>query len=243
MIGTDSLAGDVPASPTACRQPVNATCWHQAASVSAGRQPHCNPHTALRSSASHGLVGPDPVTARTNRPSKIAGTATPDTSASPRSGPSRAAICAGRFAATLRACFRPSADSCARGRAGLEGCRAPTSLAVRKLRRRRSHRLDDASGDPCATGCWFDTGSKSSEGRSVATSRKARRSFSFASSARAWSLAQTASRTAVSPSRNRSFSLSDGMGSSWLGRGWGQTWSVGMIHSSPMAVWRGRVTM
>ena len=31
--------------------------------------------------------------------------------------------------------------------------------------------------------------------------------------------------------------------SSWPGSGWGQTWSVGMIHSSPMAVWRGRVTM
>src|SRR5579859_3462582 len=27
------------------------------------------------------------------------------------------------------------------------------------------------------------------------------------------------------------------------GSGRGQTWSVGMIHSSPMAVWRGRVTM
>jgi hypothetical protein len=37
--------------------------------------------------------------------------------------------------------------------------------------------------------------------------------------------------------------LSDGMGSFWPGSGCGQTWSVGMIHSSPMAVWRGRVTM
>ena len=27
------------------------------------------------------------------------------------------------------------------------------------------------------------------------------------------------------------------------GSGRGQTWSVGMIHSSPIAVWRGRVTM
>jgi hypothetical protein len=35
----------------------------------------------------------------------------------------------------------------------------------------------------------------------------------------------------------------DGMRSSRLGSGWGQTWSVGMIHSSLMAVWRGRVTM
>ena len=34
-----------------------------------------------------------------------------------------------------------------------------------------------------------------------------------------------------------------GFGSSWPGSGWGQTWSVGMIHSSPMAVWRGRVIM
>jgi hypothetical protein len=49
--------------------------------------------------------------------------------------------------------------------------------------------------------------------------------------------------TAVSPSRNRSLSRSDGMRSSWPGSGCGQTWSVGMIHSSPMAVWRGRVTM
>jgi hypothetical protein len=34
-----------------------------------------------------------------------------------------------------------------------------------------------------------------------------------------------------------------GFGSCWPGSGWGQTWSVGMIHSSPMAVWRGRVIM
>jgi hypothetical protein len=36
---------------------------------------------------------------------------------------------------------------------------------------------------------------------------------------------------------------SDGTRSSWPGSGCGQTWSVGIIHSSPMAVWRGRVTM
>jgi Kef-type K+ transport system membrane component KefB len=35
----------------------------------------------------------------------------------------------------------------------------------------------------------------------------------------------------------------DGKCSSWPGSGCRQTWSVGMIHSSPMAVWRGRVTM
>src|ERR1700722_4363068 len=29
------------------------------------------------------------------------------------------------------------------------------------------------------------------------------------------------------------------LSSSWPGNGSGQTWSVGMIHSSPMAVWRG----
>jgi hypothetical protein len=34
-----------------------------------------------------------------------------------------------------------------------------------------------------------------------------------------------------------------GFGWSWLGSGCGQAWSVGMIHSSPMAVWRGRLIM
>src|SRR5215216_6589266 len=39
MIG-GSLAGTPPASSTASRQPVNDTCWHQAADVPAGRAPH-----------------------------------------------------------------------------------------------------------------------------------------------------------------------------------------------------------
>jgi hypothetical protein len=66
--GDRRAAGSAPSRCTQGLQSDQCTPWHQAGRVSAGHQPHSNPHTALRCKRQSLPGGSRPATARTYRP-------------------------------------------------------------------------------------------------------------------------------------------------------------------------------